>query len=1084
MPTKSSFAQKLLHDIRKKKERLVTANNANHSNSFLALEESPKHDDHIRFSPASDNTEPHHTNLFPGKDNRFRDSGTGRHGKLLLTTDRISSKEMVVYHQKDIPASSTATGPWLPDATIVAIQILTRRRNRDSDFSKKELLEINPTGESSHGFDLNADPSCNGRVLSSSFVEANETFRGPENLNWVLEPTGSSVVLCSEEGHSVGSASRLLDGTRDLEESLHTLVHLLETSEQIVTPRRTESDRKQIRQPGSIEALVSRLLQKDGGLPLDRLLKHSRGDSRMLGAGNFGGRELLSLPPPETKQLPLSPLHSNNDYAFSPKRATIHQLPVPQRSSNSLSAASNGYSNDPTKEDGHQIEPVASRGSQQEKARIPNVIAKLMGLEELPPNHGSVAAKIQKTRDAKGPISETKGSLYQRDENITKLNSILLNSQHALLKIDLQTRMQQMDGSVTVARKAQERAPTARTTDQMEDKYAKKESPVQKKSSQTLKTNEQKNAQNIYHARGSKTTVQMSAREIQKGKVGNSITLTTEPMQPYVQKPIPRLGIEGYLVQKHLKSDTQKAELEAVAVDVDLRSKTKGSQGEIPTVRGPNNEVAHLSTYEKFFPQNVAEAKDAVHNAEGKNHGTRTQRKEQSAKDGASRPTTYTPKHMREMGRTTQYSHTAEIVDPQMRDQKNLHKAKFDGRHGNKSRSGVPGKHQVTAINKLNKRHKAVRRIENQGIVHAAETKTASKSASPFPCSVFGEEAAVLPPKTATVKELHLNKAPSSKRTPESPSFQKSKFCQEMPAVHTKTSLAQELKQRRKERMIEMANIRRSMEEATLEKHSRISEVPSTSSGVITLGEEISHDELQPESKIKFNGDTNGERETADSSLPGLPTKGNMPEPVQQEGTTIRDTPPWENAYLPHNPEHQQGTNFQPDKTSALKFQENQLKQILLSSPALLDAAKALFEIHVPTGILGASYLKGTKNHDQLLDCLHEILRRKGRREELGLHHSNKFSKYPKILSLDDLVKGLNEDLNSLNDHGDNGCLEPADYINKLIESDVQSSRPHTSCLWDVDWFEGLFAEERDRIAREVEKHILNELLKETAEQL
>ncbi|CAN6450589.1 unnamed protein product [Victoria cruziana] len=1068
MPAKSSFAQKLLHDIRKKKERSAGVNNTDRSSSFLAL--GPKHDDHNRFSLGSDHVEPYHTSRSLGKDNRFRDSGTGRHSKLLLTTtDTTSSKEMVVYHQKDNPAASTAGGPWLPDATIVAIQILTRRRNRDSDFSRKELLEINPINGRIGESVLHADPSCSGRVLSSSFLEA----KGPESLSWVLESTAFSGLLCSDDGRSIDSDSRLLDGTRDLGESLQTLVHLLETSEQVVTPR-TESDRKQIPQPGSIEALVSRLQQKDGGLPLDRLLKRSHGDSRMLGAGIFGGRKPLSLPPPETKQLPHNPLHINNGDAFSARQG----LPAPQRS-NSSSAASNGYSDHPTKE-GHKIKPFGSRGSQQEKARIPNVIAKLMGLEELPADNVSVGAKIQKTPDAKEPISETKSSIYQRDESITKLNSILLNSQNALLKIDFRTRMQQMDGRATVERKAKGRGPTARMMDHTEESYA-KESQVEKKPSQTVKNNQQKNIQNTYHAGGAKTTLERPAREIRKGKVDDSTTLTAETMQQHVQKPVPGLGVEGgYLVYKSLKSNTQKAELEAAAVDGDLRSKTRGSQAKTATVRAPSNEVTHLRAYEKSFPQHVAEAKDAVHN-EGKIHGTMStnQKKEQSSRDGVSRPSVCTPKHMKGIERPNN-SHTAEFTDPQVQDRKNQNKAKVDGRHGSKNRRGELGLNQETATNNLNKSYRAARKLEKQEIMHTTGLKASSEAVTPVPFSVLGKQPIVIPPKTAALKESHLKEAPSSKRKGESSSssLQRPKLCQEMPAEHKKTSLAQELKQRRRERMIEMANVRRGIEGAT-----RNLEVPSTSSGVIAA-EEISHHEIQPESEIKLNN-TDVEREAANLSLPDSPTDGNMPAAVRQEETT-RDLPTRRKAHhLPRNTEHQQAATFKLKKRSGLTEEENQLKQILITNPALLHAANALFDIYVPAGIVGTSYLKGTKDHGgQLVDCVEELMRRKSRWGELSLHHSNRFSKYSKILSFNGLVKGLNEDLNSLNVHGDHGWLKPADYLNKLIEKDIRNSRPHTSCLWDMDWFEGLFAEERERIAREVEMHILDELLKEVTDQL
>lgn len=163
---------------------------------------------------------------------------------------------------------------------------------------------------------------------------------------------------------------------------------------------------------------------------------------------------------------------------------------------------------------------------------------------------------------------------------------------------------------------------------------------------------------------------------------------------------------------------------------------------------------------------------------------------------------------------------------------------------------------------------------------------------------------------------------------------------------------------------------------------------------------------------------------------------------------------------------------------------ENHLKQILIKSQLFLNTAEALFKLNVPIGILHAS---GHNCHDEesrlILDCGYELMRRKGKRQELSVHPFVKISiSSTKIASLDDLVKQLHIDFEKLKSCGRDGSDEcdAADYLPKMLELDVQTMDPDVNCLWDLGWNDKMFAFiEKDDVIRDVERHVFSGLIGE-----
>ncbi|XP_020215485.1 uncharacterized protein LOC109799363 [Cajanus cajan] len=163
---------------------------------------------------------------------------------------------------------------------------------------------------------------------------------------------------------------------------------------------------------------------------------------------------------------------------------------------------------------------------------------------------------------------------------------------------------------------------------------------------------------------------------------------------------------------------------------------------------------------------------------------------------------------------------------------------------------------------------------------------------------------------------------------------------------------------------------------------------------------------------------------------------------------------------------------------------ENFLKWILVMNQLFVNTAEALFKLNIPFNFLQGG---GRENQDEgsklILDCGYEVMKRKGIRQELKVHSRSKISMGTKnIISLDDLVRQLNKDLEKLKFYGRKKCgqVDTEDYLHKMLEHDVYDKYPDIDCMWDLGWNDETFAFiEKYDVIRDTEKHILSVLLDE-----
>ncbi|GMI89740.1 hypothetical protein HRI_002643300 [Hibiscus trionum] len=169
---------------------------------------------------------------------------------------------------------------------------------------------------------------------------------------------------------------------------------------------------------------------------------------------------------------------------------------------------------------------------------------------------------------------------------------------------------------------------------------------------------------------------------------------------------------------------------------------------------------------------------------------------------------------------------------------------------------------------------------------------------------------------------------------------------------------------------------------------------------------------------------------------------------------------------------------------------EDHFKQILMKSQLFMHTAKALFKVSIPISILPGD---GDDYHEQesklVLDCGYEVMKRKGRRQELNAHPFLKASTAAsnKAKSMDDMVKQICKDFDKLKLYGRDGKEDSSfeDYLPKMVEADVNDKEPDLNCMWDLGWNSMMFAcLEKDDVIRDVERYVLNELLVDVTKDL
>ncbi|XWS24355.1 hypothetical protein CRYUN_Cryun28dG0094500 [Craigia yunnanensis] len=194
-----------------------------------------------------------------------------------------------------------------------------------------------------------------------------------------------------------------------------------------------------------------------------------------------------------------------------------------------------------------------------------------------------------------------------------------------------------------------------------------------------------------------------------------------------------------------------------------------------------------------------------------------------------------------------------------------------------------------------------------------------------------------------------------------------------------------------------------------------------------------------------------------------------------------------ESTEISCTPQSQDQRTYTSEMPEPLTESENHLKQILMKSQLFMKTAEALFKLNIPISILHAS---GHDYHDQesklVLDCGYEVMKRKGRRQELSVLPFLKVTiTSNEAKSLDDLVKQLCKDFDKLKLYGRDRREDSPSEVPRMLDVDVYNKEPDVNCMWDLGWNSMMFGFlEKDDVIKDVEKYVLNGLLDEITRDL
>ncbi|GAB4852118.1 hypothetical protein Ancab_016308 [Ancistrocladus abbreviatus] len=250
------------------------------------------------------------------------------------------------------------------------------------ELSLQQLVYVYSNRRSTGGTSTNIDMQWPSRTQFPTLtnLHINEIAKGAQKLNQILQ--ACSINSLHMDRGSVEIGKQLLKGALDLEESLRMLVSLQEASDYMITPRR-KTQIKLLEEDGDDDSPVEMAVQKHVDRPV---------------------------------------------FSFDNK---------PKREKwGSMNLANSSHRHSASRGEDWEISSVMSKSSgfEQSMASIPNVIAKLMGLEELPPDanrknrtgkHAASDHKLEGVASARGRSKSTDLKI-QADEKGLRSNQIAI----------------------------------------------------------------------------------------------------------------------------------------------------------------------------------------------------------------------------------------------------------------------------------------------------------------------------------------------------------------------------------------------------------------------------------------------------------------------------------------------------------------------------------------------------------------------------------------------------------------------------------------------------------------------------------
>ncbi|KAK4722905.1 hypothetical protein R3W88_013138 [Solanum pinnatisectum] len=1051
MSGKSDFAQKLLHDLKLRKERVAAAQNSGYSYS----------------TPRDARANPGQT-YRGSRQTKTLESVNSKVGSTSNRSFRVeeSSGQIVTYGTGRV-RNSEKVGD-LSMALAFAIENGGKITKMDSGSSRNPVLTFLHQF-SQRSMDISKTDRRTYHLPNSQFpsvpqVHINEVSKGIQKLNQILKACSNGLNF---DRNSIEVGQELLKGAMDLEESLRMLVNLQEASDHMIKPQ--SKNRITLLDEDEDED-VKIVDQKQLDLPRFSFDKPSNNSYVTKGtAKNDIKQRLMALTyPDQTPKLhEKQPLSTNK--SMSHKR--------------SASCAPDFKNLD-------QKNQLKGTKSGSEKGRISNVIAKLMGLDELPQKEDNKASrKGSDPKKKQEPVlMRSAGPIGTRDaENRSSLNvdknmiSDILPVQDAksVCKADIirvsPSRNNDMVSSGRVQQQEERSIAVNKDTGSVPSGLPMINNMMDKPHSKNIQVNQ--------------VNFQQKQKEQNQTSVKGKIIKTVEIKETISQTKKPQ---------------TSRVPPTDIVLQEDTIQKEKKETDKFP-----------LSNEQKAL------AKDEVHHVQKLKKSEGQDEKHQAGKKEK------LPSNKTMQARTHKVNQVETITSPKSRNGAASLKKKKSYRNqstigmknSTKSKNGAPAKDSSNGINQALAKHRNF--STSAGIMQSSENKNTDQNVlSKEVSSRSGKLNSINQP---SKQEKPINLASTDRRAPHAEIHR----IETSPKIDESSPILQDTKLQMDDKSCSGGA------EQSTESQTREANVDNIGSNEPDVSMEILDFQTELLDKIENSTSCNTIMEKECDNLTDSGTaisNENHQEKTPQEveismDQKVReDRPKISQATDQFNGTHQEASqnsklfNDEQNKSFPAKFTgkggikisnvvrndqettlplvvqepltvpEKHFKESVIKNQLFLNTAEALFKLNIPISILHASDQNNQGEDVKLMiDCGYEIMKRKAIRQELAVHPYATISiGYTKTRSLDNLIKQLCNDLDTLKSYGGIGNVsderDEADDLHNMIGKDMSNRNPDVNSMWDSGWSteQIMFGFlEKDDVVKDVEKHLLNGLINE-----
>ncbi|CAA3024757.1 Hypothetical predicted protein [Olea europaea subsp. europaea] len=1053
MASKSDFAQKLLHDLRLRKERMAaTQNSGQHSNqmstaTYVNRGQTYSGGRQIKASQSASSK----------TGNTFRKSNAGSRA---ISTDE-SSKQIVL---SDRGHGSRQAGDL---STAIAFALENGGKLKITSSSNNPLVNFfNRFGRRS--VDTGKMKISNKQGLSTnqfptvSHIHITEISKGIQKLNQILR-------ACSN-GHnfdrnSIQVGKELLKGAMDLEESLKMLVNLQEASEYMISPQQKSRikllDEDEDDEDNNDNIVDKRILDR----PRFSFDKHDKNSyvSRDFSQNDFTQQLMvLTYPAESPKQL-----LSSSKIAPHKRSASC----VPDFDSRSA-----------------YVKPKIHPGSPQctqDKGRMSNVIAKLMGLEELPQKEDSKCVQKDSSQKKKeGKISNKNSKLPQpldrdgKNGSPLSTNKKLIQTNHAPATRDAKFDVEIEKNQVTSSGKS-ETVISGKNPPRQDMKIQAVGVDAQSgPKTETIAMNKQRNRisepnqvpgfQNFQESKTQENVTKYRERKMTDTRGSNSISNTELQQKPQqkVRKPeaeIAQENIESKVIVDHLPKSSANEVLQSNPQK--LQDDQELHQVPVPTKpdRSENKSQAEKSG-QQLLKQNLQPKNLKGHQVERmiaskpKSKVTSLQKKQSNAKA--------TPANRKSIKQLEKVS---------LKDSPNS-RQQYDSRITASYNSTVNLK---ISMNDLQSENSSTKELENEMQKEGGSSPLLAKEK---PMDVVATQKAVQirrnekHPKIDVVMTRRNGMGNHSTR----------------PLKHS-TVMVRVKQQKPDQLKEEEVAIIRCKDSERINEPLKESDKLQNDAGQTTILNNSVADECQTQKSLDMLTPNDRCQDLAPKSVKVIDDyqSGDQPYAFTEahefkeciQSTGVREAGLELRNFSQH--EYKKSPASQDQLTESEKY----LKVMLIKSQSFLNAAETLYKLDLAESFIRAGDHNGEDaNMKLMLDCGYEVMKRKAWRQEVTVHpYTTTSISHPKVRSFDDLVKQLYKDFEMLKIYVDNGNDEcdVADYLYKMLDRDIHNRDLDVNSAWDFGWDDMMFAyPEQDYIIKDVEKHMLNGLLNEITNDL